>query len=107
MDERNERLVFDRIVRSCCNSRIAGSTQQQQVPQYFLVSPKLLMGLNAMNNDDVTVLMVWNGPGVQKWQLGDVIRNLRSGNKRSHSSEQSIASDRDNLRKRAKVDSPA
>ena len=36
MDERNERLVFDRIVQSCCHER--------SKPQYFLVSPKLLQG---------------------------------------------------------------
>lgn len=36
MDERNERLVFDRIVQSCCHER--------NKPQYFLVSPKLLQG---------------------------------------------------------------
>ena len=46
--------------------------------QYFLVSPKLLEGLAAMDNDDVTVLMVYNGPGVvNKWQLGDVIAGLK------------------------------
>ena len=36
MDERNERLVFDRIVQSCCS--------EKNKPQYFLVSPKLLQG---------------------------------------------------------------
>ena len=31
-----------------------------------------------MENDDVTVLMVWNGPGVgQKWQLQSVLRTLK------------------------------
>merc|ERR1712167_314890 len=37
MDERNERLVFDRIVSTCCDG--------VSKPQYFLVSPKLLQGL--------------------------------------------------------------
>ena len=46
--------------------------------QYFLVSPKLLEGLAAMDNDDVTVLMVYNGPGItSKWQLGDIITALK------------------------------
>jgi hypothetical protein len=30
-----------------------------------------------MENDDVTVLLVWNGPGVgKKWQLDGVLRPL-------------------------------
>jgi hypothetical protein len=49
-----------------------------QKPQYFLVSPKLLEGLRAMDNDDVTILLVWNGPGVaSKWQFGDILSALR------------------------------
>ena len=50
MDERNERLVFDQIVQSCCSS-VAGAADNEPVlklkekPQYFLVSPKLLQGL--------------------------------------------------------------
>lgn len=56
MDERNERLVFDRIVDSCCGD--------EKNPQYFLVSPKLLQGLRRMENKDVTVLLILNGPGV-------------------------------------------
>ena len=40
MDERNERLVFDRIVQSCCGDKTK--------PQYFLISPKLLQGLRSM-----------------------------------------------------------
>lgn len=77
MDERNERLVFDRIVRSCCTSRKKVGEVTRRPPQYFLVSPKLLMGLNAINNDDVTVLMVWNGPGVPNWQITDAISALK------------------------------
>lgn len=70
MDERNERLVFDRIVQSCCEGEVR--------PQYFLVSPKLLQGLRAMAHDNVTVLMVWNGAGVfSKWQIEDVVTCLQ------------------------------
>jgi hypothetical protein len=75
MDERNERLVFDRIVQSCCSDK---SKLVAAKPQYFLVSPKLLQGLRAMEHDDVTVLLVWNGPGVKsKWQLFEVIKTMR------------------------------
>ena len=70
MDERNERLVFDRIVSTCCGNL--------NMPQYFLVSPKLLQGLNAMDHPDVTVLLVLNGPGVKStWNLKDVITGLK------------------------------
>lgn len=68
MDERNERLVFDRIVQSCCGS------SSQDLPQYFLVSPKLLQGLRAMEHDDVTVLLVMNGPGLKrKWNMDNLV----------------------------------
>jgi len=77
MDERNERLVFDRIVQSCCGDKAK--------PQYFLISPKLLEGLRSMENDDVTVLLVWNGPGVQsKWQLKDLITGIKRKKEREH-----------------------
>ena len=70
MDERNERLDFDRIVSTCCGNI--------SMPQYFLVSPKLLQGLNAMDHSDVTVLLVFNGPGVKStWNLKDVIYGLK------------------------------
>ena len=63
MDQTNERLVFDRIVHNCC--------EKADKPQYFLVTPKLLHGLRAMDDDQVTVLLVFNGPGItNKWQLG-------------------------------------
>jgi hypothetical protein len=59
MDERNERLVFDRIVRNC------SSSSTQRLSQYFLVSPKLLPGLTALENENVSVLLVFNGPGIK------------------------------------------
>lgn len=76
MDERNERLVFDRIVQSCCSDPSSQDPSNAK-PQYFLVSPKLLQGLRALENDDVTVLMVWNGPGVvNKWNFPDVSTSM-------------------------------
>ena len=105
MDERNERLVFDQIVQSCCHdpsdqqnrlreSHLDSSTLRHNKnnnhknnlsmvtsknrPQYFLVSPKLLQGLRAMENNQITILLVWNGPGIMsKWQLPEIIRNLK------------------------------
>lgn len=70
MDERNERLVFDRIVQSCCGDNTK--------PQYFLVSPKLLPGLRSMDHNDITVLLVFNGPGIaQTWHLSEVIEGYK------------------------------
>lgn len=70
MDERNERLVFDRIVRSCCG----GSNR----PQYYLVSPKLLQGLKSMTHDDVTVLIICNGPGARlNWHLPTFSKSMK------------------------------
>ncbi|CAN0149681.1 unnamed protein product, partial [Phaeothamnion confervicola] len=52
MDPNNERLVFSRIVRNSCGPGR---------PQYFLITPKLLQGLTAMEHEDVTVLTIFNG----------------------------------------------
>ncbi len=60
MDERNERLVFSRIV--------ANSTKNQ----YFLVTPKLLPGLTAMEMDHVTVLFVFNAPELFPFDRWDI-----------------------------------
>lgn len=74
MDERNERLVFKRIVeRSVGHGR----------PQYFLITPKLLQGLTSMNHEDVTVLLVFNGPynlkgGGKKWDLSSFVERKRN-----------------------------
>lgn len=71
MDERNERLVCDRIVRNCCSSK--------RSPQYFLISPKLLEALSALNNDNITVLVVFNGPGAHlDWDIPGYIKLLKS-----------------------------
>ena len=90
MDMRNERLVFERICKSCCGVQpndAAASTADSAIainvammkPQYFLVTPKLLPGLRAMDNNMVSVLFIWSGPGViNKWQLPEVIDALIS-----------------------------
>eukprot|EP01036_Dinobryon_divergens_P026564 gene26564-35232_t len=71
MDQSNERMVFDRIVHNCC--------EREDKPQYFLVTPKLLHGLRAMDDDQVTVLLVFNGPGISdKWQLTPILHNLKA-----------------------------
>jgi len=51
MDPKNERMIFDQIVKS---------SETVDTPQYFLVTPKLLPGLKY--TPAVTVLFVFNGP---------------------------------------------
>jgi hypothetical protein len=77
MDPHNERLVFSRIVRNSCGP---------DRPQFFLITPKLLQGLVAMDNRDVTVLFIMNGlyapPGTEPFtlkELNDRKRALLNG----------------------------
>eukprot|EP00580_Thalassiosira_gravida_P014694 CAMPEP_0201682080 /NCGR_PEP_ID=MMETSP0494-20130426/51433_1 /ASSEMBLY_ACC=CAM_ASM_000839 /TAXON_ID=420259 /ORGANISM="Thalassiosira gravida, Strain GMp14c1" /LENGTH=1127 /DNA_ID=CAMNT_0048165835 /DNA_START=664 /DNA_END=4047 /DNA_ORIENTATION=- len=59
LDERNERLVFKRIVE---NSTLpAGSSNTDHCGQYFLITPKLLPNLDGMENENITVLFVFSG----------------------------------------------
>lgn len=59
LDERNERLVFKRIV---ANSTIpAEGAPDDHCGQYFLITPKLLPNLEGMENENITVLFVFSG----------------------------------------------
>lgn len=70
MDENNERLVFDRIVTSC----VGDETR----PQYFVATPKLLQSLNPMIHNDVTILLVLNGPGTSdKWDFHSKLLEIK------------------------------
>lgn len=51
MDARNERLVFELLVRTSCH--VSSS-------QYFLLTPKLLTGLHYSSR--MNLLIVYNGP---------------------------------------------
>lgn len=52
MDAVNERKVFKRITKSSCGNLL---------PQYFLITPKLITGLEY--HRDVKVLVILNGTG--------------------------------------------
>lgn len=54
MDPVNERMIFSVIAESACKPGL---------PQYFLITPKLLHNLNF--TEQMTVLCVFNGP----WQM--------------------------------------
>ena len=60
LDERNERLVFKRIVANSC--RPPKSNTIDHSGQYFLITPKLLPNLTAMEEEAMTILFVFNGP---------------------------------------------
>ncbi|KAG9409482.1 Structural maintenance of chromosomes protein 5 [Aphanomyces cochlioides] len=61
MDIYNERKVFSRITKSSCGS---------QLPQYFLITPKLITGLQY--HPDTKVLVILNGPYNIHQSLWDV-----------------------------------
>lgn len=60
LDERNERLVFKRIVEN--STTPAGKSNSDHCGQYFLITPKLLPNLEGMENENITVLFVFSGP---------------------------------------------
>lgn len=61
LDERNERLVFKRIVtNSTREPGTKGPTDHSG--QYFLITPKLLPNLYDMEVEAMTVLFIFNGP---------------------------------------------
>ena len=62
LDERNERLVFKRIVENSTQPPKEGHGAHDHIGQYFLITPKLLPNLTDMENEDVTILCIFNGP---------------------------------------------
>lgn len=61
LDERNERLVFQRIVENSTRKPRRGNLTNHS-GQYFLITPKLLPNLHAMEEEAVTVHVITNGP---------------------------------------------
>lgn len=59
LDERNERLVFERIVANSTSP--PKNNRFNHSGQYFLITPKLLPHLTAMEVEALAVLNVWNG----------------------------------------------
>lgn len=60
LDERNERLVFKRIVKN--STKLSERGKNDHCGQYFLITPKLLPNLTDMENENVTILCIFNGP---------------------------------------------
>jgi hypothetical protein len=61
LDERNERLVFRRIVQNSTKPPEHGNLTSHS-GQYFLITPKLLPNLTSMEEEAVTVHIITNGP---------------------------------------------
>jgi len=62
LDERNERLVFKRIVANSTRPAKNKSDPTDHSGQYFLITPKLLPNLYDMESEEMTVLFIFNGP---------------------------------------------
>jgi len=67
LDDRNERLVFKRIVAN--STRPPESSPIDHAGQYWLITPKLLPNLYDMETDGMTIILVTNGPGNFKSNL--------------------------------------
>ena len=63
LDERNERLVFKRIVSNSTRKPTSGTDHNSHSGQYWLITPKLLPNLYDMEEEAVTVHIIKNGPG--------------------------------------------
>lgn len=69
MDVYNERKVFQRITKSSCGSKL---------PQYFLITPKLITGLQY--HRDTKVMVILNGPyNMVRQELWDPARFIACG----------------------------
>ena len=70
MDADKERLAFYHLVNQSCRAKL---------PQYFLITPKLLTGLRY--NRDITVLFIMNGAHCieqKKWNIPKFLDRQRS-----------------------------
>jgi len=61
LDERNERLVFKRIVQNSTQAPGPGGPTDH-CGQYWLITPKLLPNLNDMEVEAMNVICIFNGP---------------------------------------------
>jgi len=71
MDPRNERMIFQQVVDCACRPGL---------PQYFLITPKLLPDLHF--TPEITVLCVLNGPWQipqSEWRVDDFLRKKKAG----------------------------
>eukprot|EP00551_Chaetoceros_affinis_P006129 CAMPEP_0203670242 /NCGR_PEP_ID=MMETSP0090-20130426/6384_1 /ASSEMBLY_ACC=CAM_ASM_001088 /TAXON_ID=426623 /ORGANISM="Chaetoceros affinis, Strain CCMP159" /LENGTH=1165 /DNA_ID=CAMNT_0050535065 /DNA_START=104 /DNA_END=3601 /DNA_ORIENTATION=+ len=81
LDERNERLVFKRIVQNSTLPPEVEDDPTSHCGQYFLITPKLLPNLTDMENEDVTVHCIFNGPlnfkNFGDWNVDDFLESKK------------------------------
>jgi len=86
LDERNERLVFKRIVANSTMNPDRSNDPASHRGQYFLITPKLLPNLEGMDTAGVTVLCIFNGAYNFKrfgdWNIGTMIDTIQSRKRR-------------------------
>jgi len=75
MDQTNERMIFDVVAAAACRPNL---------PQYFLITPKLLPDLNF--RPEMTILNVFNGSWMLEQSAYDTDRFLDVMNKRARKS---------------------
>eukprot|EP01083_Nonionella_stella_P058556 153316_1 len=86
LDERNERLVFKRIVANSTMNPDRSNDPASHRGQYFLITPKLLPNLEGMDTAGVTVLCIFNGAYNFKrfgdWNIDTMIDTILSRKRR-------------------------
>ncbi|TMW55892.1 hypothetical protein Poli38472_008540 [Pythium oligandrum] len=70
MDVYNERKVFQRITKSSCGSKL---------PQYFLITPKLITGLKYHRDTKVMIILngPWNKIRQEEWDVSRFLGSVR------------------------------
>lgn len=93
LDERNERLVFKRIVANSTMNPDRSNDPASHRGQYFLITPKLLPNLEGMDTAGVTVLCIFNGAYNFKrfgdWNVDAMIDNILSRKRRKLEDDES------------------
>ncbi|KAG6580330.1 Structural maintenance of chromosomes protein 5 [Phytophthora cinnamomi] len=80
MDVYNERKVFQRITKSSCGSKL---------PQYFLITPKLITGLQY--HRDTKVMVILNGPyNMVRQELWDPDRFIACGKQSKRKADSAV-----------------
>jgi hypothetical protein len=72
LDDRNERLVFKRIVENSCLPPGSGGPTDH-CGQYWLITPKLLPNLNDMEVAAMNVVCIFNGTWNKKTKVSPLL----------------------------------
>ena len=91
MDSNFENLMFSRMIKSSCSGKL---------PQYFLITPKLIPNLTY--TEDVTICFIFNGPWVEITPQDLITENILKSHSRKkrllnndNDTERDIAKDKE------------